>query len=39
MCFSIAWMVAAELLSRKSVDIDCISLAAVDADAAAGSSS
>ena len=36
MCFSIAWMVAAELLSRKSVDIDCISLAV---DAAAGSSS
>lgn len=40
MCFSIAWMVAAELLSRKSVDIDCISLdAVVDAAAAAGSSS
>ena len=38
MCFSIAWMVAAELLSRKSLDIDCISLA-VDDDAAAGSSS
>jgi len=36
MCFSIAWMVAAELLSRKSLDIDCISLAVV---ADAGSSS
>ena len=37
MCFSIASMVAAELVSRKSVDNDCISLLAVDDDA--GSSS
>ena len=29
MCFSIAWMVAAELVSRKSVDnMDCSSLVA-----------
>lgn len=28
MCCSIAWMVAAELVSRKSVDMDCIALVA-----------
>ncbi len=28
MCFSIAWMVASEFVSRKSVDVDCSSLVA-----------
>lgn len=37
MCFSIASMAAAELVSRKSVDNDCISLLAVDDDASSSS--